>query len=86
MPCSAAPTSDGHPLAHRTDTNPEGGGHRGRGLALIKDAPDNFGSTLQRQLGILTDVHSVLSPGNWRVGTISFPGRGRVDNLLIDHT
>ncbi len=76
----------GHPLAHRAGANPDGGGHRGRGLALVEDPPDNFGSTLRRQLGILMDVHSVLLPGNWRVDTISFPGRGRVNNLLKDHS
>ena len=76
----------GHPLAHRAGTNPDGGGHRSRRLALVEDPPDNFGSTLRRQLGILMDVHSVLLLGNCVVDTVSFLGRVRVNNLLKDHT
>ena len=74
-----------HPLAHRAGTDPDGDGHRGGGLALVQHPPDDGGSTLRRQLGILMDVHSGLLPGNgWR-NTISFLGRGRVNNLLKDH-
>ena len=76
----------GHPLAHRAGTDPDGDGHRGRGLALVEHPPDEGGSTLRRQLGIPMDVHSGLLPGNgWR-STISFLGRGRVNNLLKDHS
>ena len=75
-----------HPLAHRAGTDPDGDGHRGGGLALVQHPPDDGGSTLRRQLGILMDVHSGLLPGNgWR-NTISFLGRGRVNNLLKDHS
>ena len=53
---------------------------------LVNHPSDDVGSTLRRQLGILVDVHSVLLPGNgWR-RTISFLGRGRVDNPLKDHS
>ena len=76
----------GHPLAHRAGTNPDGGGHRSRRLALVEDPPDNFGSTLRRQLGILMDVHSVLLLGNCVIDTVSFLGRVRVNNLLKDHS
>ena len=76
----------GNPLAHRAGTAPDGAGHRGGALALVNNPPDDVGSTLRRQLGILVDVHSVLPPGNGWLGTISFLGRGRVDNLLKDHS
>ncbi len=75
-----------YPLAHGVRTDPEDVGHRLRGLALVEDPPDNSGSTLRGQLGILMDVHSVLLPGNCVLGTLSFLGRDRVNNLLKDHS
>ena len=76
----------GYPLAHRAGTDPDGDGHRGGGLALVEHPPDDGGSTLRRQLGILMVVHSSLLPGNGWLSTISFLGRARVDNLLKDHS
>ena len=76
----------GYPLAHRACADPEGAGQRLRGLALVENPPDNIGSTLRGQLGILMDVHSVLLPGNRLLDTFSFLGRDRVNNLLKDHT
>ena len=76
----------GDPLAHSAGTDPDSGGHRRRGLALIENPEHDVGSTPRRQLGILVDVHSVLLPGNRWPGTFSFLGRVRVDNLLKDHT
>ena len=47
--------------------------------------PDDIGSTLRRQLGILMDIHSVLLVGNFVLDTLSFLGRNQVNNLLKDH-
>ena len=62
------------------------GPNRMPAAALIEDSPDNSGSTLRGQLGILMDVHSVFLPGNGVLATLSFLGRDRVNNLLKDHT
>ena len=86
QPVGALGPIAGHPLAHGACTDPEGAGHRLRGLALVEDPPYDSGSTLRRQLGILMDVHSVLLPGNSVLGTLSFLGRDRVNNLLKDHS
>ena len=40
-----------------------------------RDTPDDGGSTLRRQLGILMDIHSGLLPTNWLVRTFGFLGR-----------
>ena len=74
-----------HPLAHRAGTDPDGDGHRGGGLA--RPAP----AGRWRLDSAASTWHSYGCPlgppsgKRWR-NTISFLGRGRVNNLLKDHS
>ena len=48
-----------HPLAHRLDVDAEGRGHGLRRSALNQHPPNQLGSTVRRQPGILMHVHPV---------------------------
>lgn len=55
QPADAEPA---YPLGNRLETGTEGGGNNARRLALDDHPARDLGSTMQRGVGILVDVHS----------------------------
>ena len=73
------------PLAHRADRHAERLANRLNRLPLHQHPPNQIGSTMHRQAGILVNVHPV-PPRTLKLRNLSFPGPNRMDNLLKAHT
>ena len=63
------------PRADRLRADAKAGGNDSFGLALIEDTPDQFGSTMWGQTGILMHVHSGL-PGTLTIHKPQLPRSG----------
>jgi len=77
------------PFASRWSSDPVHGTGRARGKTLIKDAPDQFESTGERESGILVNVHSAELPERllwFAPSSLSNSVRMNRNNLLDHHS